>query len=133
MSSKNASEIAPACAIRRTPRAWSLAARLTAWYAGSAFVLVLAATGYLYWTSVSNLDREDDQLLGDRVRALRAVMLNRPGDAAAIRQEVDEEWEAHERTRVHMRILDERGKVLVETPEMGRLLPASSFPIPTVE
>jgi two-component system heavy metal sensor histidine kinase CusS len=134
MSLNNAPESPDlAGAIRRTPRAWSLAARLTAWYAGSAFALVLAATGYLYWTSVSNLDREDDQLLGDRVRALRAVMLNRPDDTAAIRQEVDEEWEAHERTRVHMRILDDRGKILVETPEMSRLLPASSFPIPTAE
>ncbi len=30
-------------------RPWSLAARLTAWYAGSAFALVLVATGFLYW------------------------------------------------------------------------------------
>jgi two-component system heavy metal sensor histidine kinase CusS len=106
---------------------------LTAWYAGSAFVLVLAATGYLYWTSVTNLNREDDQLLGDRVRALRAVMQNRPGDTAAIRQEVEEEWEAHERTRVHMRIRDEGGAVVVETPGMSQLLPATCFPASTAE
>jgi two-component system heavy metal sensor histidine kinase CusS len=112
---------------------WSLATRLTAWYAGSAFALVLAATSYLYWTSVSNLDREDDQLLGDRVRALRTVMLNRPGNTAAIRQEVEEEWEAHERTRVHMRIMNDAGQVIVETPGMSQLLPSSSFPAATAE
>jgi two-component system heavy metal sensor histidine kinase CusS len=132
MSSKNAPE-QPGPVVIRPARAWSLATRLTAWYAGSAFALVLAATGYLYWTSVTNLDREDDQLLGDRVRALRTVMQNRPGDTAAIRQEVEEEWEAHERTRVHMRISGEGGKVVVETPGMSQLLPSSSFPAPAAE
>src|SRR6516165_7599896 len=116
----------------RTTRAWSLATRLTAWYAGSAFALILVATGFLYWASVTNLDREDDQLLGDRMRELRAVLVKRPGDIAAIRQEVEEEWEAHER-RIHMRIMSEQGHVLAETPGMGQLLPASAFPHPTPE
>src|SRR6516162_4270259 len=101
MSSKSARDAPDPAGPPAPPRAWSLAARLAAWNAGSAFALVLAATGFLYWASVSNLDREDDQLLGDRVRVLRAVMQNRPGDMAAIRQEVEEE-EAHERTRVHL-------------------------------
>jgi two-component system heavy metal sensor histidine kinase CusS len=99
----------------------------------SAFALVLACTGYLYLASVSNLDREDDQLLGDRVRALRVVMHKRPNNTAAIRQEVEEEWEAHERTRVHMRVLDSDGRVVVETPGMSELLPSSVFPAPTAE
>lgn len=134
MSSKNALETsAPDRASVRTAKARSLATRLTAWYAGSAFTLVLAATGYLYWTSVANLDREDDQLLGDRVRALRTVMLNRPGNTAALQQEVEEEWEAHERTRVHMRIVDDGGHVIVETPGMSQLLPPSAFPPPDPE
>jgi two-component system heavy metal sensor histidine kinase CusS len=131
MSSKNASDIpdpdhpAPCAA-----KAWSLAARLSAWQAGSAFALVLAATGYLYWASVSNLDREDDQLLGDRVRVLRAVLQNQPGDTTALRREVDEEWEAHQRTQVHMRIIVGGGQALIETPGMSQLLPSSAFPAP---
>lgn len=134
MSSRNAAEIpdkvpGPATATR----AWSLATRLTLWYAISAFCLVLAATGYLYWASVSNLDREDDQLLGDRVRVLRAVLLNRPGDMDALRREVNEEWEARQRSQVHMRIVDGSGRILVETPEMSRQLPHSSFPEPSSE
>ena len=123
MSSKNAPDTpTPTKVSFRRAKAWSLAARLTVWYAGSAFALVLAATGYLYWSSVRNLDREDDQVLGDRVRALRSVMQNRPDDLEALRQEVQEEWEAHERTRVHMRILNPRGEILIETPGMSRQL-----------
>jgi two-component system heavy metal sensor histidine kinase CusS len=117
----------------RKPATWSLAMRLTAWYAGSSFALVVAATGFLYGIFLRNLDRQDDQLLGDRVRALRAEMVSRPGDTAAIRQEVDEEWEAHERTRIHMRIRDGAGTVIAETAEMSRLLPSASFPPPTAE
>jgi two-component system heavy metal sensor histidine kinase CusS len=133
MSSKNAPEqLTQTNAPARPARPWSLAARLTAWYAGSAFALIVAATGYLYWSSVSNLDREDDHLLGDRVRELRAVMVKRPGDVDALRQEVEEEWEANER-RIHMRILNEHSEILIETPAMGQLLPPSSFPTPAAE
>jgi two-component system heavy metal sensor histidine kinase CusS len=129
MSSKNEPDQADGPPARRRA-AWSLAARLTVWYAASAFGLVLAATGFLYWAFVSNLEREDDQLLGDRARAIQAVMAKRPGDTAALRQEVEEEWEAHERTRVHIRIVEEGGGVLAETPGMGRLLPVATFPAP---
>jgi two-component system heavy metal sensor histidine kinase CusS len=134
MSSKNALDMAgEARPSDPRKRAWSLATRLTAWYIGSSFALVLAATGFLYWASARNLDREDDQLLGDRVRALRTVMQSRPGSTAAIRQEVEEEWEAHERTRVHMRVMDEGGEILAETPGMSGLLPSASFPASAAE
>ncbi|HEY7331156.1 MAG TPA: heavy metal sensor histidine kinase [Gemmataceae bacterium] len=133
MSSKTVPDVTqPNHSSRQSVKAWSLAARLTAWYAGSAFILVLAATGFLYWATVRNLDREDNQRLGDRVRELRAVMQSRPGDMAAIRQEMEEE-EAHERARVHLRILDGEGQVVIETPGMNQLLPPSSFPVPLAE
>jgi two-component system heavy metal sensor histidine kinase CusS len=130
MSSKNGEASKPLRALPGPVRAWSLAARLTAWYAGSAFALVLAATGFLYWASVHNLDLQDDRVLADRVRELRAEMVNRSGDRAALHHEVEVEWEA---TRVHMRIMDEAGQILVETPGMDKVLPPSSFPAATGE
>ena len=66
-----------------TSRPWSLAARLTAWYAGSAFLLLLGATSFLYWALVANLDREDDQILADKVHLLRGIFRDRPEDMAA--------------------------------------------------
>ncbi|HWY87756.1 MAG TPA: heavy metal sensor histidine kinase, partial [Gemmataceae bacterium] len=114
-------------------RAWSLAARLTAWYAGSAFALVLGATGFLYWALVANLDRKDNQLLADRVSELQWVMLNQPGDTAALRDKVGSEWDSQQRIRIHMRVMDERGQVLAETPGMSTLLPSALFPPPAQE
>ena len=61
---RRASLIGPSSWPGRMAQTWSLAARLTAWYAGSAFVLVVAATGFLYWASIRNIDHEDDQVLG---------------------------------------------------------------------
>src|SRR5947209_6578199 len=119
MSSKNV--LKPA-----TP--WSLAARLTAWYAGSAFLLILAATGFLYWALVTNLDREDDQYLADKVHILRVFLREKPHDAAPLKQEAEWEWAASQHAQFSVRILDESGRAIVETPGMREDLAADVFP-----
>jgi two-component system heavy metal sensor histidine kinase CusS len=124
MSSKSAPD-APAGG-----RPWSLAARLTAWYAGSAFALVLVTTGFLYWALVQNLDREDEQALRDPVRTLRAVLRNGPGDPAAVRREAEWVWAARPSGLLHVRILDEAGATVAETTGMAALLPPGVFPPP---
>jgi signal transduction histidine kinase len=109
MSSKNTPDVPdPVSPPPRAARAWSLAARLTAWYAISAFVLVFAGTGFFYWASVRHLDRAADQLLGDRVRVLQSVILNKPGNTDALRREVEEEWEAHQRSSYVIQVAMDR-------------------------
>ncbi len=109
---------------------WSLAGRLTAWYAASAFALVLLSTGLLYWGLVANLDHEDDEELTDKVRVLRAVLHDRPDDLRALREQVEWGWAARQYGQVHVRLLDERGTTLLETPGMGEPLPPGAFPSP---
>src|SRR5438445_13817397 len=101
MSSKDAVEAAP---VRPARRPWSLAARLTVWYAGSAFLLILGATGFLYWALLTNLDREDDEFLADRVRVLRALLRDRPGDEAALRRAVAGEQGARPEAQTLVRV-----------------------------
>lgn len=55
------------------PRRWSLAWRLTAWYAATAFLLVAAAAFMQYRTLVSNLDDGDEQILRAHLAAARAT------------------------------------------------------------
>lgn len=112
-------------------RGWSLAFRLTAYYALSAFLIVLLSTGYLYWAMVRNMDLEDDRLLADRIRLLHAQLLHQPLDVAAIQREVDEAWQSGQRTQVLIRILDVDGHVLCESKDMESQLPASAFPQPS--
>ncbi len=124
MSSKSV----PEPAVSRT-RPWSLAARLTAWYAGSTFLLLLAATGVLYWALEASLDRDDDGTLNDRVLALRAALRSQPGDVKGLRREAEATWVGPRFNLVHTRILAENGDTLVQTPGM-EALPGGIFPPP---
>ena len=107
---------------------WSLAARLTAWYAGTTFLLILAATGFLYWALLTNLDREDDEFLTDKVHILRTFIRDRPHDATPLKQEAEWEWAASQHAQFFVRILDENRRPVVETPGMSEELAFEIFP-----
>jgi two-component system, OmpR family, heavy metal sensor histidine kinase CusS len=111
-------------------RSWSLAARLTAWYTGASFVLVLGATLFLYETLVSSLEREDDEFLRDKVRVFQVLLRDRPGDAVALEREVEWESGAGPSGQVYVRVLGPEGTPLAETPNMGAVLEAGRFPAP---
>jgi two-component system heavy metal sensor histidine kinase CusS len=109
-------------------RRGSLAARLTLWYALSAFLLILGATGYLYAALAKNLAREDDGTILDQIHILQLLLRDHPDDAAAIRQEVEVESSARQHARLFIRILSLGGRVVAETPGMAERLPAGVFP-----
>ncbi len=127
MSSKNDQRAADA---RSAGGSYSLALRLTLWYAATAFLLIAGATGFLYWTLLSNLDREDDEFLADKVHLLRALLRDRPEEVKGLRQEVEWEASAREYGQVFVRLLDPAGGIVMETPGMADALPAADFPDP---
>lgn len=96
----------------RWARGWSLAARLTVWYAIAAFLLVAAAAFIQYRTLVTSLVEEDDQLLAERFDATRDDQFATRMSAAAARE-----------TNISVRLLDERCHPL------GVILPALPPPI----
>lgn len=114
----------------RKDSTWSLAARLTAWYAGSAALIILGVTGFLYWALVVNLDREDDQLLANEIHLLRRALRKKPPDSADFGQEI----EARRLDQPHMtiltRVLDAAGRPLFESPGMTADLAPAKFPTP---
>jgi two-component system heavy metal sensor histidine kinase CusS len=108
----------------------SLAARLTVWYALTAFLLILATTAYLYWTLARNLDREDDGTILDQIQILRILLRDHPENSAGIRQEVEVESGARQHAHLFIRILAPEGRVVAETPGMAERLPPGRFPEP---
>jgi hypothetical protein len=106
----------PSMPPRHGPRPWTIAARLALWYTEATFVLVAIATGLLYWVLVTNVGREDDQFLVDTAQIMRALIRERPTDIAALEQEVDWEGTARRYARVYVRVLDEQGRLIIETP-----------------
>ena len=113
---------------RRGSHSWSIVRRLTVWYAGSAFGLIVLATSVLYGALVSNLDREDDQFLADTIHIVHAFLRDRPDDTAGLKRAVEWEWASRQYAQVLVRILDENGQAIVESPDMSAVLAPAVFP-----
>src|SRR5438034_11084093 len=111
-------------------QAWSLSRRLTAWYAVSAFLLIVLVTCFLYWDLLAGLDIEDDRLLADKVQELRSVLQVRPGSMGKIQEEVTRESTTSGESQIYIRVLDEATHAVVETRGMTVELAATTFPRP---
>ena len=107
---------------------WSLAARLTTWYAGASFLLVLGTMGFLYWALASSLEREDDEYLADKIESLRQLLRERANDPGVLRREVEWEGRSRQLGQVFIRVLDGSGHLLMETPGMSDHVGAEAFP-----
>jgi two-component system heavy metal sensor histidine kinase CusS len=106
---------------------WSLAFRLTAWYTAASLLLLLAATGILYWALVSNLERNSSLFLADKVHVVTTLLLERPDDWDGLKEEIELESAARRYDQFYIRLLDEQAKTLLETSRMSALLPAGRF------
>ncbi len=108
----------------------SLAARLTAWYAASAFALILAATGVLYLALEKGLDADNDRVLADRLVDVRNVLNNQSNPHSELADQLEVSASPRQRTPIYVRVIDEAGNVFIESPEMSRRLPHIEFSSP---
>lgn len=111
------------------PSRWSIATRLTAWYLGASFVILLVAAVALYLILGANLRREQDQFLSEKVGVLRRMLL-RPDNSFELREEVEQTWAPRQYARVLGRVIDGRGRIVVESPHMDSWLGIDAFPPP---
>ncbi len=111
-------------------RGGSIVARMTAWYAGSSLVLILAATGFLYWVLAANFEVEDTRSLGNMVVDLRLVLRAARDLPFASADAADPGQPPRQFEAIWLRIVDARGRTLLETPGMDAELPAAIFPAP---
>ncbi len=107
----------------------SIALRMALWYAVSAFGLIVAATGILYWALTVNLAREDAQTLESQLQNLRLVLrASSPSTPLAVPSGTGLSFQIHQ--QILVRLLDGEGQTLFETPGMASLAPAALFPRP---
>jgi two-component system heavy metal sensor histidine kinase CusS len=107
----------------------SLAARLTAWYAASAFALILAATGVLYIALERGLDADNDRVLADRIEDVRSVLKNHQDPRTELADQADDTPSPRLHSPVYFRILDGDNAVVLESRSMSQTLPTSLFPV----
>ncbi|MFC4312561.1 heavy metal sensor histidine kinase [Steroidobacter flavus] len=106
---------------------WSIAARITALITVSGFGILLAGGLFLYWTLARSLDDETARFLADKVFVLRAIIHDRPHDMAAFDEETRLEGAARRFSRYYVRVLDEQRQLIVETPDMSKLIEPAAF------
>ena len=93
----------------------SLTGRLTLWFTASTFLLVLIATGGLYFSIAHSLDSEDSLALFDKIQAV-AQLLRTERASSAIRERVEQEWVGRKSERLYVKVLDQDGHAVTETP-----------------
>src|SRR5438132_8936640 len=106
---------APPLTGQRTRRRWSLAARLTAWYAFSAFGLILLATSLMYVVLAASFEAESDRYLANRLADVKAILISHGKVDARLLSELKEESSARRYMPVFFRILDEAGHPVAES------------------
>lgn len=109
-------------------RPGSIAARLSLLYLLTTLVLTASITTFLYWVLASNLDNEGNRFILRKIYILRSTLAESP-DIAMFREEVEEESGQHF-TRMYVRLLDDRGGVLLQTQYFGETFDVRMFPQP---
>jgi two-component system, OmpR family, heavy metal sensor histidine kinase CusS len=104
----------------------SIASQLVVRFTLAAAFLLCCGLGALYWIFVRHALEEDNEVLADKVAAVRADLGTR-GGVNVVTEEL-KNARAGDRAAYWVRVLDSTGRALAETPGMATLLPAAVFP-----
>ncbi len=112
------------------PGTLSLTARLTILSTLATTGVLLFAIIFQFLALVNDLDFEDNDFIIEKIRVIEGI-INRYADATShLEQEVHWEGAMREDTRYLVRIIDNRGNVVMETERMARIAPPGVFPRP---
>jgi two-component system heavy metal sensor histidine kinase CusS len=106
----------------------SIASQLVILFTLAAAFLLCCGLGVLYWIFVHHAFEEDNEVLADKILALRSDF-QKAGDPRTLNEEL-RILHAGERIAYWVRIIDPGGEPVAETPGMNALLPPSVFPAP---
>ncbi|OPX94943.1 MAG: Sensor kinase CusS [Syntrophorhabdus sp. PtaB.Bin006] len=102
------------------PRSWSIGKRLTFLYTLIICIILVVSGLLLDWVLRSDLKEEDKRFLATEMQSLRILLREYPDDVKAWKAEIEREALASVSTfaKYYVRIIDEDGKTIVETPGM---------------
>src|SRR5882757_1671716 len=104
----------------------SITSQLIFLFTLAAAFLLCCGLGVLYWIFVQHAFEEDNEVLADKILALRSD-LDKAGDPKALNEEL-RKLHAGERIPYWVRVVNSGGETVAETPGMKVLLPTSIFP-----
>lgn len=107
--------------------------RLTVCYTVSAFVMLATVSATLYGILVRGLEADERRLVLDKVKMFETALRVHGDHMPILHNEAVVEgggyWDEQHYV-VYSRVLDENGRVIIETPGMFSVLPESAFPPP---
>jgi len=135
MSSKHDESLAGTIRKRRGFARLSIGTRLAICYTLSAFGMLAAVTAFQYRILIQGLEWDEFQIVLDKVKMFESTLRMHGDNQAFLDHEVNLQGGAYwpgQHYVVYSRILDESGRVIIETHDMERLIPDTVFPPPVV-
>lgn len=109
----------------------SILFRLVLGYTAATLVMLSLVAALMHEGLKRNFETEDAELLSDSVTTVRHLVGEQPENLHEVKEMILESAAGHQLEKQYGRLLDSSGKVLVETPGAGDLLPpAEHFPGP---
>ncbi len=107
------------------PEPRSIASQLVLLFTLAAAFLLCCGLGALYWIVVEHAFEEDNEVLADKLAAIRAD-LTATGGIDVVTAQL-KYVRAGERSPYWVRVLDSSNRILAETPDMSAILPPAVF------
>lgn len=108
-------------------RRWSISRRLALFFSGANFLILVVATGYLYFSLERGIRRDDSAFLAQKIEECLAVLQQHPYSRKTLDREIRIEPEASQFIKYYVRVLNEKGETIAETPGMSRAVPPAAF------
>ncbi len=112
------------------PRSWSISKRLIFLYTITVCLILTFSGFFLDWVLRTDMEREDRQFLAAELQSIRILLREYPNDIQAWKIEIERETYAAASTfiKYYVRISDETGKPIIETPGTAQIVDNSKFP-----
>jgi two-component system, OmpR family, heavy metal sensor histidine kinase CusS len=107
----------------------SIAVRLMAFYTLSAFLILSSTNAILYWEMVKKLEQNNDHSISDEIDVMKDMLRGQDTEKEFYRETVLEHAE-RKYIKHYVRILDGKGDILIESPQMETIIPPAAFPSP---
>ncbi|MDP1579461.1 MAG: heavy metal sensor histidine kinase [Candidatus Didemnitutus sp.] len=112
---------------------WSIAGRLARHYILATVLLLFFSAGYLYIGLQHSLAQQDRVMVASKIRVLQLLLKEGAVREHALESEIEHEAGEESVLKYYLRVLEADGRLVIETPGMGAILPAAQFPAPPAE
>jgi two-component system, OmpR family, heavy metal sensor histidine kinase CusS len=116
--------------LRKLYKNWTIKGRLAFLIILTALAISFARYRIIHETLHTSLSKAEEEFVYDRLHTIRAIIKNKPDYLNIIRNDIAWEREYVPFPEYFIRFIDASGRVVLETPGMGDLLPQQWFPAP---